>query len=438
MKTLNNKINIIDLIIKKRSNKELSKEEIDYFVKSSIDKKINDAQIAALLECIYVNGLSKNELFNITHYMKEYSENIKINTDIPIIDKHSTGGIGDKVSIILCPLLASLGIGCTKFSGKGLGITGGTIDKLNSVNCKTLLNENDYKKLFKKYNFFIMEQTSEYVPSDKIFYTIRNDIGSVDNINLIASSIMSKKLITSSKYIYLDVKVGNGAFFSNLKQAKEFSKLCIEIGKQNDKKVICYLTEMNEPLGRTIGNKIEIYESINFLNGNFLSKKLKDYIYDLTSDILIDLNISNNKQNSFKLIDDVINNKTALNLLLNYLKDNGSKINLKEYELEYKAKYTYEIKAKLSGYVYYNSNYNIGKASVNLGVGRISKEDKLDYVAGFYLNKTNNEFVNENETIITIYSSFPIKQEVIDLLQQSIDINKKQCKLESKIIDILR
>ncbi len=439
MKTSNNNtLNIIDIINKKKNKQKISKEEIEYFVDASINNKINQAQISALLQLIYLNGMDHDEIVNLTLTMRDHSELINISSTKPIIDKHSTGGIGDKVSLILCPILACLGIVSPKLSGKGLGITGGTIDKLNSVNCKTDLTKKEYTNLAKKHGFFIAQQTEDIVPADRIFYAIRNDISAVDSLPLIVSSIMSKKLITNAEHIYLDVKVGSGAFFKTLEEAEKFAKECINIGKKDNRKVTCYLTNMDEPLGATIGNHIEVYEAVNFLLGRFFNKKLRDYIFELVTNILLDHKIASSKEIAKIKIDDIINNHKAFNLFQKYAKDCNALITEEEYKQPYKAKFKHEIFATKSGYINYKSNYTFGKVSLLLKAGRISKEDKIDNESGIFFTKFNNDKISKGDLLLTIYSSTKITDEVISELVKNIQYLSEPSKEIPKIIKIIK
>ncbi len=439
MKTSNlSTLNIIDIINKKKTSQKLTKDEIEYFVQAAIDSKINQTQISALLQLIYLNGMQHDEIVNLTLAMRNHSELININTQKPIVDKHSTGGIGDKVSIILCPILASLGVLSPKLSGKGLGITGGTIDKLNAVGCKTDLTKKEYTSLARKYGFFIAQQTEDIVPADRIFYAIRNDIAAVDSMPLIVSSIMSKKLITNAEYIYLDVKVGSGAFFKTVEEAEYFAKECINIGKKDNRKVICYLTNMDEPLGATIGNHIEVYEAINFLLGNYFNKKLRDYIFELVTNILLDLKIASSKEIARLKIEDVISNEKAFKLLRSYASECEAKINKEDYQKPYKAKFKHEIFATKSGYINYKSNYTFGRVSLLLKAGRISKEDKIDNESGILFNKFNNDKVTKGDLVLTIYSSSKIKDEVISELIKNIEYLQQPNEEKPKIIKIIK
>lgn len=431
------KFNILDILQKKNKGTQLSKEEIDFFVKESIRGNIEDYKITTLLTAIYINGMNNNEIFNLTKSMTENGKTISLKSKLPILDKHSTGGVGDKVSLIICPLLASFGIPIAKLSGKGLGITGGTIDKLNSVGVNTSFSKKEYEKLFKKYSFFIMEQTSDITPSDKIYYSLRNDTSTVDSIPLITSSIMSKKLAVNSEYIYIDVKVGNGAFFKNIDQAITFSKLAINIGKKDGRKVSCYLTDMNGPLGSTIGNKIEVFESLEFLRGNFMSVALKNYLYDFISDVLIDYKIAKNKEIAIKLIDNKIEGREPYKNILNYFKECGSKIDFNNWR-EYKTKFYHDIVSDKDGYLYQSIKDNYINVVTSLKMGRISKKDKIDEDAGILIFFDNHSKIKKGDKIARIYSSNKINQETINNVKSIFEVSNTKPKKKQKIISIIK
>lgn len=426
-------MNELEILSKKINNKKLSKEEIEYFVSGSVNNKIDSNKISSFLTASYINGMTDDEIFNLTNSMVNSGETLNINSKYEILDKHSTGGIGDKISIIICPLLASFGIPVAKMSGRGLGITGGTIDKLNSISVKTSFNKNEIQKIFNKFNFFIIEQTNSIVPADKIFYSLRNDTATVDSIPLITSSIMSKKIAINSKNIYLDVKMGNGAFFKNINEAEEFSKLAIKIGKFFKRRVSCYITDMNGPLGSTIGNKIEIFESIEFLRGNFYSQSLKEYLYDFISDVLIDYKKVKTKKEAYVLIDRKIKSLEAYKLLINYFKKYGSDIDFDKW-LNYNAKYKYDIKSNESGYLRWKIDETYSNVVIGLKMGRLKKSDSIDNDSGIFIRKEENEKVNKNETILTIYSSSKITDKIINNVQNIFVINKTKKEKKNKIL----
>lgn len=417
-------MNILQLIEKKKNNQKISEQEFDWFIKNILNHSIQDYQISAFLMSIWFAKLDFDETYYLT---KAIVNNGKVfhypsNMD-KVIDKHSTGGVGDKVSLILLPILASLNVDVAKISGRGLGYTGGTIDKLDSVNCVTNIAENESIELLKKHHLFIMQQTSEIVPADKILYEIRDTSATVDNLSLIVASIMSKKIATNANYIYLDVKVGDGAFFPNLDKAVEFGNMCIQIGKRFNKKVVAHYTDMDKPLGRGLGNLIEVREAIKFLKGNFECLFLKELIYEFAKDILIDLNKANNKDEAYKMIDNTIQSQNAFNKFKEWMHAQKSDVNFDQpIDVIYNPKFKYEIKAWRKGYIKFKSNKQFGLALIELKAGRKKKSDLLDFQSGLYLDKYNGEYVNENDTVITIYSSFEIDAKTIDYVKDNISI----------------
>ena len=255
---------IIDIITKKKNKQELSYEEIKYAIDGYLDGSIKDYQMSSLLMAIVLNGMTKEETFNLTDVMLNSGEKINLNDLQPVVDKHSTGGVGDKTTLVLAPLVASCGVNIAKMSGRGLGFTGGTIDKLESIpGFNTSIDIKKFKEQVKNINIAIVGQMGNLVPADKKLYALRDVTGTVESIPLIASSIMSKKLASGASTIVIDVKVGNGALMKTEKDAKTLAKMLVEIGKQYNKKVVCFITDMEEPLGYAIGNSLEVLESIN-------------------------------------------------------------------------------------------------------------------------------------------------------------------------------
>lgn len=431
-------LNILTLIEKKKNNLKITETEFDFFINGLMKNEIKDYQATAFMMAIFFNKLDNEETFYLTkaivnsgkvfHWPKNISN---------LIDKHSTGGVGDKVSLIILPLLSCFGVNIAKISGRGLGYTGGTIDKLNSINMNTNIDEEQAVEILNKNKFFIMQQTDQIVPADKILYALRDTSGTVNNVSLIVASIMSKKIALNTNFIYLDTKVGDGAFFGNIKEAKQFGELCIEIGKKFNKKVIVHYTDMDKPLGRCLGNLIEVKEAIDFLKGDFKCKYLKELIYEFTADILIDLKIYNSRNEVFNSINKIIENQTAINSFLrwNYYQEGDLKT-INDINDFYKPKYSYEVKAESSGYVEFISNKEFGLILIDLKAGRKVKTDQLDFLSGIYLNKYTGEFVEKNETIITIYSSTEIDLNIIAKVNKNIKISKNQISLNKTILDI--
>lgn len=311
-------MNILEIINKKKNKIELNEQEIEFLVNGyTIDKTIADYQVSALLMAFRLNSMTNNEIYYLTNaFIKTSEQYIFTHGDNLIIDKHSSGGVGDKVSIILIPLLIALGYDIAKISGRGLGHTGGTIDKLDSIKMKTNLDMNQANNIFKACNVVMMQQTEELVPSDKLFYALRDVTGTVDTTGLIVASILSKKFVLNSDYIFLDLKVGSGALLKTEQEANHISKIMLEIASLFKRKLFIHITSMEVSLGRAIGNSIEIKESIDFLLNKNETSNINELIYELTSDILIQTNKSKSKEQSYQMIKDVIESKKAYNAFL--------------------------------------------------------------------------------------------------------------------------
>ncbi|ENY69324.1 Thymidine phosphorylase [Metamycoplasma auris 15026] len=397
---------IIDIINKKASKQELSKEEIEFFVENYVNGNIPDYQASALLMAIKLNSMNEVETSYLTNAMINSGDTIDWSyLNSVIADKHSTGGVGDKVSIVLCPILASLGLTIAKMSGRGLGHTGGTLDKLESIaGFRISLSDAEFKNVVEKHNMAIVGQNEKLVPADKKIYALRDVTGTVDSIPLIAASIMSKKLATGSTSILLDVKCGNGAFMKNLDQAKELGKLMIQIGKQLNKNIAVEITNMEKPLGRAIGNKIEILEAIDSLNGKG-PKDFMEIIYSSGSTLLLLANKAKNEQEARAMIKEVIDNKKAITKFNEWIKAQDGDIDLVYKENWFNPKYKYEVISDNEGYLKIDSAIEFGLVAMKLGAGRSKKEDSIDFEAGIYLNKTSNDYVKKGDVLFTLYSS---------------------------------
>ncbi|WP_369991133.1 thymidine phosphorylase [Mycoplasmopsis arginini] len=417
---------IIDIINKKANKQELTKQEIDFFIKNYVDGNIPDYQASALLMAIRLNSLNETETSHLTNAMIYSGDTIDwsyLNTTI--VDKHSTGGVGDKVSIVLCPILSSLGLTVAKMSGRGLGHTGGTLDKLESISGYNIsLSDKKFKEVVEEHSIAIVGQNEKLVPADKKIYALRDVTGTVESIPLIASSIMSKKLATGSNCILLDVKCGNGAFMKNLEQAKKLGLLMIEIGKRLNRKIAVEITNMEKPLGRAIGNKIEILEAIETLKGNG-PKDFEEIIYSSGITLLLLANKAKDEQEARLMIDEVISNKKALQKFNEWIKAQNGNVD-EVYEKDwFNPKYKYEIISDKEGYLKINSAIEFGLVAMKLGAGRSKKEDNIDFEAGIYLNKTSNDYVNKNDVLFTLYSSNPIDSNLANDLLDKIEFSNK-------------
>ncbi len=279
-------MNIIDIIIKKKNKNELTEEEIKYVVNNFVSGEIKDYQMSSLLMAIVINGMTDNEVIYLTKYMMLSGSILDLNNLTNIVDKHSTGGVGDKTTLIISPIVSSCGCKVAKMSGRGLGYTGGTIDKLEAIpGFNVNLSKEDFIKEINEIGMAITSQTEDIAIADKKIYALRDVTGTVESIPLIASSIMSKKLASGADKIVIDLKVGNGALIKNITDAKKLANLMIEIGKENNKKVVCVLSDMQQPLGYAIGNSLEVIESINVLKNNDfkVNESLEDTISDLAN-----------------------------------------------------------------------------------------------------------------------------------------------------------
>lgn len=426
-------LNILEIIEKKRDKKELTKEEIEYFAQGYTKGEIKDYQAAALLMAIYLNGMTKKETANLSIAMANSGDilDLKIKNKI-FVDKHSTGGVGDKISLILLPLVASLGASIAKMSGRGLGFTGGTADKLESIpGYITEISEEEFIKNIEKIGISMITQTKNLAPADKKLYALRDSISCVESIALIASSIMSKKIASGAQKIVLDVTVGNGAFMQDIKKAEELAKTMIDIGNLAGKETVCILTNMNEPLGYAVGNNLEVIEAINALKGN-MSEDVKQVVLELGAYMLklaeLGDDISKNKE---KLLENIYNGK-AFEKFKQLVQNQGGDISYIENTDKFqKAKIILEVKANNSGNITSIPAKEIGKLASFLGAGRINKEDKIDHSVGIVLNKKVGEKVEAKETIAKIYANDLKKaQIVLDELEKIIKIEEKEVSIK--------
>ncbi len=400
-------MNILDIIAKKRDSKELSKEEIEYFVKEYTNGKIKDYQVAALIMAIYINGMNDKEITDLTLAMAHSGEVLDLScfgTDV--VDKHSTGGVGDKVSIILLPIIASLGVSIAKMSGRGLGFTGGTVDKMESIpGYKTNVGIEEFISNVKKVGISMIGQTMNLAPADKKIYALRDSISCVENIPLIASSIMSKKIASGANKIVIDVTVGKGAFMKNKEDAQKLSEQMIRIGKLAGREVICILTPMDEPLGFAVGNSLEVIEAINFLKGD-MPKDLKEVVLELGANMLkLAGKGSNIEENKIKMLEN-IENRMAYNKFVEMVKNQGGDISYLEDTTKFKkAKYISAVETKKIGIVQEINAEEIGKLACYLGAGRINKEDEIEPDVGIILNKKVGDQVTDKEVLAYIYAN---------------------------------
>ena len=400
-------MNIIDIIEKKRDKKTLTKEEINYFIENYTNGKIADYQASALLMAIFLNGMDDEETTNLALAMAKSGEILdlsKINGII--VDKHSTGGVGDKVSLILLPLVASCGVPVAKMSGRGLGFTGGTVDKLESIpGYNTKIDMNTFMQNVEKIGISMISQTLNLAPADKKIYALRDSISCVESIPLIASSIMSKKIASGADKIVLDVTVGSGAFMKTKEKARKLAKQMIEIGKLANRETVCVLTNMDEPLGYAVGNSLEVIEAIEFLNGNII-EDVKEVVLELGANMLKLAGIGEDIEQNKELLMKNIKNGKAFEKFKELVQMQGGDITyLEDVEKFQKAKYIEYVYSEEKGYIRKIDAKEIGKIVCELGAGRIEKEDEIDYSVGLILRKKDSDKVAKGEEITYIYAN---------------------------------
>lgn len=395
-----------DIIKQKRDGKPLTKEQIDFVINGYVKGEIPDYQMSVLLMAIYYKGMSIEETTNLTLAIKNSGKTLNFKgIDGIKVDKHSTGGVGDKTSLVVAPIVASLGVKVAKMSGRGLGHTGGTIDKLESIpGYRTDLSVLEFEKIVNETGLSIIGQSEELAPADKKLYALRDVTATIDSMPLIASSIMGKKLAANDDCIVLDVKTGSGSFMKSVEDSKELGKLMVEIGKKAGKKMVALITDMSSPLGNAIGNSLEVVEAVETLNGNG-PKDLTEICIILASNMLY-LAGKGSLQDCEKMCKDAISSKKALDTFAKTVKLQGGDesyiYNPSKFE---KAKYSKEVFATKSGYIEKTDTEGYGVASLLLGAGRNTKEDKIDYLAGIILNKKVGDYVNKGDVIATMYSS---------------------------------
>ena len=404
-------MNILDIIEKKRDKKELSEEEIRFFVKGYTCGEIVDYQASALVMAIFLNGMTDRELTCLTMEMANSGDILDLSKiDGVIVDKHSTGGVGDKVSIILLPIISSLGVKVAKMSGRGLGFTGGTVDKLESIpGYKTQISENDFINNVNKIGISMISQTANLAPADKKLYALRDSISCGESISLIASSIMSKKIASGAQKIMLEVTYGCGAFMKTKEDAEKLADQMVRIGNLANRETKYILTNMDQPLGYSVGNTLEIIEAIQFLKGEKMAEDLKSIILELGSNMIKLAGFGDDlEKNKEKMVANIFNGK-AFDKFLQMVKAQGGDItylyDISKFE---KAKYEKDVFSPIDGMIEEIPADVVAKYVCGLGAGRIKKDDKIDMSVGVVFHKKVNDTVFSGEKLFTVYSNFDI------------------------------
>lgn len=411
---------MVDIIEKKRDGKELTTAEINFFIEGYTKGEIPDYQASALAMAIYFQDMNDRERADLTRAMVESGDTIDLSAIDGIkVDKHSTGGVGDTTTLVLAPLVASLGIPVAKMSGRGLGHTGGTIDKLESIaGFHVELTREQFIDLVNRDKVAVIGQSGNLTPADKKLYALRDVTGTVNSIPLIASSIMSKKIAAGADAIVLDVKTGDGAFMKTEEDAKELAHAMVRIGNHVGRKTIAIISDMSQPLGFAIGNALEVKEAIETLQGKG-PKDLTELVLTLGSQMVILANKAKTTAEAKAMLLDAINSGKALAKFKDFLTNQGGDASIVDDLSKLpQAKYTIELPAKQSGYISRMVADEIGVASMILGAGRATKEDVIDLAVGLVLHKKVGDKVTEGESILTIYSN---RENVEDVKQKLYD-----------------
>ena len=433
-------MDILKILDKKREGKELEKEEIEFFVENYTNGTIPDYQAAALIMAICINGMTADEILSLTMAMANSGDILDLK-DISknIVDKHSTGGVGDKVTIILAPIIASLGIPVAKMSGRGLGITGGTADKLESIpGYNVNLSIEEFKKNVKDIKISLISQTLNLAPADKKIYALRDTISCAKSVPLIASSIMSKKIAAGANHIVLDVTCGAGAFMKTKAEAKNLAKMMNLIGEWSKRETKCIITSMDEPLGYAVGNNLEIIEAVKALKGD-MPEDVKEVVLTLGA-YMIRLakkgdNIVENKEKILK----VINNGKAFKKFKELVEKQGGDISyIEDIEKFEKAKYIMPVLSEKSGFVEKLDANIVGQVSVDLGAGRKQKEDIIDNAVGITLVKKISDEVKKGDILAYVHASTPEKAtEAVENMQKAYKFTSKKVKKPNTILEVV-
>ena len=421
--------NMNDIIIKKRDGGKLTKEEIEYFITGYVDGSIPDYQASALLMAIYFKGLDREETFTLTNAMRFSGDIVDLSGIKGIkVDKHSTGGVGDKTTLIVAPLAASCGIPIAKMSGRGLGFTGGTVDKMESIEgFRTTLEPEEFLNQVNTVGMAVIGQSAHITPADKKLYALRDVTGTVDNFGLISSSIMSKKLAAGSDAIVLDVKCGNGAFMENLDDATYLANLMVDIGNDAGKKTVAVITDMSQPLGNAVGNSLEVIEAIDVLKG-----KGPEDITELSltiAGVMIHLGgKAASREEGYEKAKNALESGAGLAKIKEFIAAQGGNAEIVDKTEKIKlGDIQQNILAEENGYVSQIEARQIGLASQHTGAGRATKEDVIDFTAGVYLRKKVGDQVKKGDILATVYGNDAEKVERgVEEVKKAFKISREQ------------
>ncbi|MBP1932891.1 pyrimidine-nucleoside phosphorylase [Ammoniphilus resinae] len=430
---------MVDLIRKKRYGKQLLKEEIDFIIKGFTNGEIPDYQMSSLAMAIVLNGMSEEETTNLTMAMVDSGE-ILAYPDIKgvRVDKHSTGGVGDKTTLIVTPLVAAMGVPVAKMSGRGLGHTGGTVDKLESIpGFRIDLTPEQFVRQVNQSKIALTGQTGNLVPADKKFYALRDVTGTVESIPLIASSIMSKKIASGSDAIVLDVKVGSGAFMKDLNSARELAEIMVHIGNNLGRRTIAVLSNMEQPLGFEVGNANEIKEVVEILRGKAVAD-LKELSLTIASHMVVAGGRCGNFAEAYQAVKEALESGKALDKFREFVKaQGGDPAIIDDLGILPQAKHHLEVRATRAGYVQSIDAEQVGVSAMMLGAGRQRKEDSIDYAAGITLHKKVGDQVVVGEIVFTMHTNRESWEDAEGLLKQSFTISEHPVEGIPVILDVV-
>jgi pyrimidine-nucleoside phosphorylase len=427
---------MVDLIEKKRNGLSLSEEEIAFFIKGYTNKEIPDYQVSAMLMAIYFQGMTNEEATALTMAMLHSGDQIDLSKIQGIkVDKHSTGGVGDKTTLVLGPLVASAGIKVAKLSGRGLGHTGGTLDKLESIPGLSINVEiTDFIQQVNDIGIAVAGQTANLCPADKLLYALRDVTATVPSIPLIASSIMSKKLASGSDVIVLDVKIGDGAFMKTLEEARKLSRVMVDIGTSVGKKVVAFITDMGQPLGYAVGNKLEVIEAIQTLEGDG-PEDLTELCVEIGSYMVHLAGVTNSLASAKELILSQIQTGKALEKQSELFKRQGG--NLPPYEDFIQVKEIIEVVSNQKGYIQDMDALAIGVAAMKLGAGRATKEDDIDPDVGIIVNKKIGDYVEVDEPLAYVYNNKDDIEEILEEIEGAFVLTEEKVEKKPIIFEII-
>lgn len=427
------------VLAKKIKGGVLKEDEIRFFVDSVTNGGMEDYQISAMLTAMYIHGLTGEELFSFTEQMAYSGDFVPLTDDSLLVDKHSTGGVGDKISLICSPLIASLGMKMAKMSGRGLGHTGGTIDKLEAIPQMDInLSTADFRHVLAEVGCVISGQTGNFCPADKKLYALRDVTATVDSLPLIASSIMSKKIASGAKNIILDVKCGHGAFMKEMEQAQALAQLMLDIGSSFQRNMVVLITDMNEPLGHCVGNALEVIEAAEVLKGKEITD-LKEISVAVAGYAMVLTGLETNPEKAMQKAAEHLKNGKALSKFRQMIAmQKGDVAFLADYEKLPHCGKCAEVTAPISGYIKDIDSQLIGEASMLVGAGREKKGDRLDYGAGILLKKKISDPVKKNEVLATLfYEDEKRASEAKSTLQRAFQIDRIPPERKTKILKVM-